>query len=200
MIRRDSIVNSNQPWYFDLTGIKNGWKCSRGSMWKYNFWIDTQCSWTLRPKLGRVWSRNFRFSPSGKHGLRMEQSSRWRVYFPRVRWQRSPRNCCSTHYRRLLARRPWWLTGWTRKQSNGVEEIQTFQNTYTLVFNVLWIFYFHTGCHTDWNVLYPCVLRCLSSHISLPRSTEGFHTIENPMVENHFWVHGNHFSSSLVFC
>ena len=45
-----------------------------------------------------------------------------------------------------------------------MEEIQTFENTYTLAFNVLWFPYFHIGCDPDWNVLYFCVLCCLSSH------------------------------------
>ena len=73
-----------------------------------------------------------------------------------------------------------------RKQSNGVEEIQTFENTYPLVFSVLWFSYFHIGCHTDWNVLYFCVLCCLSRHIGLPDSIEGIRTSKHPVVENHF--------------
>ena len=69
-----------------------------------------------------------------------------------------------------------------------MEEIQTFENTYTLVFNVLRFSYFHIGCHTDWNVLYFCVLCCLSSHIGLPASIEGIRTSKHPVVENHFCV------------
>ena len=80
-----------------------------------------------------------------------------------------------------------------------MEAIQTIANIFSLEFVVLWISDFCVGCSPDWNVIYHCVLRCISSHISLHGSIEGLRTMENPMVENHFGVHGNHFFIFVFF-
>ena len=61
-----------------------------------------------------------------------------------------------------------------------MEAIQAIANIFSLEFVVLWISDFCVGCCPDWNVIYHCVLRFLSSHICLPGSIEGLRTMENP--------------------